>query len=131
MTSEGKVIQNRSASCHLTMKCKSPLLRSLLLIVTAFSVVAISSCEDKELVKKNEELRQRVSELEKKVDLMQINAGENPGDQTAALKKANAELSRVLGELKELDNEKVTLEATRTKLEKELHAYQKKYRINP
>ena len=109
---------------------KRTFFRSLQLILAVSAIVTLSSCEDKALVQKNEDLRQRVSELEKEVDLKQVNAGENPGDQTSALKQANVNLTKALGDLEKLDDEKVKLEAAHAKLEKELRAYQKKYRID-
>ncbi|BDS05798.1 hypothetical protein NT6N_08380 [Oceaniferula spumae] len=99
------------------------------LLCFALAAFALTSCEDKELVKKNEELRLQLSELEKKVDLMEINAGEDPGDQTAALNKTNSELRKAMAELEALDNEKDELEKKHAKMEEELRKYQKEYRI--
>lgn len=90
---------------------------------------AVTSCEDKALVQKNEDLRLQLSELEKKVDLMEINAGKDPGDQTAALNKVNGELRKALAELKALDDQKAELEKKHRELEEQLRRYQKKYRI--
>jgi outer membrane murein-binding lipoprotein Lpp len=93
------------------------------------SICLFSSCEDKAMIQKNEELRKQVSELEKEVDLLEINAGDDPGDQTAAIERANTELTTALGELEKLDGEKVKLEDAHTKLEKEFRIYQRKYQI--
>lgn len=104
---------------------------NLLFRVTLAGVAAITftSCEDKALVQKNEQLRQRVSELEQEVGLLEINAGENPGDQTQAIKQANDDLGRALAELAKLDGEKEKLEASHVKLEKDFRDYQKKYQL--
>ena len=99
-------------------------------VVVAMSIiVSLSSCEDKALIEKNKELRQQLSELDKKVDILEVNAGEDPGDQTKALQATNAELSEALERLKELDGEKEQLEAAHLKMENELRAYKKKYQI--
>ena len=98
-------------------------------IVSAFTCFLFSSCEDEELVKKNEELRVQLSELEKKADMAEINAGEDPGDQTEAVKKVNEELNQALSKLEELDNEKTAIEKQQSVAEKELRDYQSKYRI--
>lgn len=104
--------------------------RALLRItVVAFAVLSVTSCEDEILVKKNLELRQQLSDLEKKVDILEINAGEDPGDQTLGLKKANAELAKALEDLKRLDAEKEKLEKSRAAMEKDLRDYQKRYKI--
>ena len=92
-------------------------------------IVLLSSCEDKALILKNKDLRQRLSELERKVDILEVDAGEDPGDQTEAIKTANAELSTALKKLKDLDDEKERLEATHLKKEKELRNYKKTYQI--
>jgi cell division protein FtsB len=109
------------------MKSYFNLLFRVTLAVVA--VVTFSSCEDKALVQENEQLRQRVSELKKEVDLLEINAGENPGDQTHAIKQANDDLGRALAELEKLDDEKEKLETAHVKLEKDLRDYQKKYQL--
>lgn len=80
-------------------------------------------------MQKNEDLRVQLNELEKKADLMEISAGENPGDQSAALDKVNVELRSALKELESLDNQKDELEKKHRELEKQLRSYQKKYRI--
>ena len=98
------------------------------LLATGF-LGMISSCEDKAMVQKNEELRQRVSELEKEVDILQVNAGENPGDQSSSINRANKELTTALSELEKLDGEKEKLEETHAKMEKDLRDYQRKYQI--
>lgn len=98
-------------------------------VVAMNIVVSLSSCEDKALIQKNKELRQQLSELDRKVDILEVNAGEDPGDQTKALQTANAELSEAMERLKELDGEKERLEATHMKMEKELRDYKRKYQI--
>ncbi len=108
---------------------KSYLSLPIRMVFGAVAVVTLSSCEDKALVQKNEQLRQQVSELEKEVDLLEINAGENPGDQSKAIKQANDELRSALGELEKLDDEKGKLDAAHVKLEKDLRNYQKKYQL--
>lgn len=100
-----------------------------LFVLSSLCLLLASSCEDKALVKKNQELRERISELEKEVDVLQINAGEDPGDQTEAIEKANKELRQALAELEKLDAEKEQFEADHAKMEKELREYQKKYRV--
>ena len=87
------------------------------------------SCEDKELVKKNEELRVKLNETKKQADLMEINAGEDPGDQSGEIAKVNEDLTNTLNKLKELDQQKEAVEEKQRVLEEELRAYQKKYRI--
>ena len=89
----------------------------------------LTSCENKALVQKNQELREQLTDLEKQVSLLQISAGKDPGDQTAALKKANDELVKALEQLEQLDDERESLEESCAKTEKELRAYQKKYTI--
>lgn len=108
---------------------KSKAFFSAKLFLLLFAIGSFSSCEDKALIQKNEELRKRVSELEKEVDILQINAGENPGDQTASIKQANKDLAKALGELEQLDAEKEKLEEAHAKMEKELRDYQRKYQI--
>lgn len=98
-------------------------------LAVASALLIMSSCEDKELVEKNESLRARVNELEKEVDMQKLNAGDDPGDQTEGLELANADLRRALSELERLDEEKTELEESHAKLERELRAYQRKYRI--
>ncbi|NWK56919.1 hypothetical protein HW115_14945 [Verrucomicrobiaceae bacterium N1E253] len=92
-------------------------------------VLLVSSCEDEQLVAENQKLRQELSDLEKKVDLLKINAGEDPGDQTAAIKKANEELEQAMETIKRLDEEKAELESKHAAAEKDFRDYQKKYRI--
>ncbi len=99
------------------------------LLSAALACVLFSSCENKELVEKNEELRVKLSELVKKADLAEINAGEDPGDQTEALTKVNAELAQTLSQLEQLDNERDAIEKKQIELEKELRTYKSKYRI--
>jgi len=106
-----------------------PLISHATYIAFALACFLFTSCEDKALVKKNEDLRLQLSEVEKKADLMEINAGEDPGDQTEALKKVNGELRKALSKLEELDDEKEELEKKQKALEEELRRYQKKYRI--
>jgi len=108
---------------------KRPLLISLQAFLALICLFAVTSCEDKVLVKKNEELRLQLSELEKEVDLLKISAGVDPGDQTSALKKVNGELREAMAELESLDNEKEKLEKKHAEVEEELRKYQKKYRI--
>lgn len=103
-------------------------------LILRFSCIALvgcfcSSCEDKELIQKNEELRLQLSEIEKKADIAEINAGQDPGDQTEALKKVNEELSQTISKLDTLDKEKEAIEKKQAELEKELREYQGKYRI--
>ena len=110
---------------------KLPFNAFLQCIVVTFTFLSLASCEevDEALVKKNQNLRQKLSEIEKKVDILEINAGEDPGDQTVALKKANDELAKALEALKQQDEEKEKLEKAHAKMEKDLRDYQKKYRI--
>lgn len=98
-------------------------------ILGGVAVVAFSSCEDKALTQKNEQLRQRLSELEREVDLLEIGAGENPGDKTQEVKRVNDDLGRALAELEKLDHEKERLETAHAKLEKDFRDYQKKYQL--
>ncbi|MCP5535295.1 MAG: hypothetical protein H7A51_03560 [Akkermansiaceae bacterium] len=100
------------------------------LVLSAFAVFLLTSCEDKALVRKNEDLRKQVSELEEQVGLLEMEIGEDPGDQTALISEANSALKKALEQLEQLDNEKMDLEASHEKLEKEFRDYQKKYPIN-
>lgn len=88
-----------------------------------------TSCEDKEAIQKNEELRVQIVELEKKIGLMEIEAGEDPGDQSVHLKHANEELAKALKTLESLDDEKTALEEQQKQLVKEFRAYQQKYQV--
>lgn len=92
-------------------------------------LLGLASCEDKELVRKNEELRQRVAELQKKVDILKIEAGEDPGDQTQEIKRVSEELRKALAKLEELDGERDKLEAVHAAKEKEFREYQRKYPV--
>ena len=91
--------------------------------------MCVISCEDKALVQKNEQLRQRVSELEKEVDILKINAGEDPGDQTEAIKATSESLRKTIAKLEELDGEREKLEQIHTAKEKEFRDYQRKYPV--
>jgi cell division protein FtsB len=92
-------------------------------------VVSLTSCDDDALVAQNQKLRQQLSQLEKEVDLLKINAGEDPGDQSTAIKKSNADLAKALAKLEQLDDERERLETSHAAREKEFRDYQKKYQI--
>lgn len=109
------------------MKLSYSALPRLFLALLPFGL--LTSCEDEALILKNKELRQELNELEKQVDLLEINAGEDPGDQTEKLKRANEELAKAMEELQELDAEKEKLEASHAELEEDLREYQRKYKI--
>jgi len=98
-------------------------------VVAVCIVFSLASCEDEVLVKKNQDLRQQLSELEKKVDMLEINAGEDPGDQAVELKIVNEAVAKALVQLKEQDEEKEALEKEHAEMEKKLRAYQRKYQI--
>ncbi|MDG0993800.1 MAG: hypothetical protein P8O22_03605 [Akkermansiaceae bacterium] len=103
---------------------------NLLSLPLALTLVAIfTSCEDKALVEKNEQLRQRVSELEKEAEILKISAGEDPGDQTNAIKETGDELRKTLIKLEELDAERQKLEQAQTRQEKGFRDYQRKYPV--
>lgn len=97
--------------------------------LAAICVVAFSSCEDKALIQKNEKLRVEISELEKKVSMLEVEAGEDPGEQTELLKQSNEALRLKMEELEKLDAEKERLESEHVKLEKDFREYQGKYKI--
>ena len=86
-------------------------------------------CEDKALIQKNDDLKVEISELEKELDTLKIEAGEDPGDQSAKLESANTSLASELEKLKALDEQVEKLEAERIKLEEEMLAYKKQYKI--
>lgn len=86
-------------------------------------------CEDKALMQKNDDLKVEISELKKELDKLKIEAGEDPGDQSAKLESANVELASELEKLKALDKQVEKLEAERIKLEEEMLAYKKQYKI--
>ena len=86
-------------------------------------------CEDKALIQKNDDLKVEISELEKELDTLKIEAGEDPGDQSAKLESANESLAAELEKLKALDEQVEKLEAERIKLEEEMLAYKKQYKI--
>lgn len=108
---------------------KSPFFIFCRVFVAMGVVLSFTSCEDKALIQKNKELRQELSGLERKVDLLKLSAGEDPGDQTEAIKVANTELSDALEQIKTLDGEKERIEAAHEKMEKDLREYKKKYQI--
>jgi len=109
------------------MKLSCPMIFRFAL--AAIFVFACSSCEDKALIQKNEKLRLEISELEKEVSYLEIEAGEDPGDQSAAIEQTNKNLTKALKELEELDDERMEQEQAHTKLEKEFRDYQRKYQI--
>ena len=111
----------------IPMKLSYPMIFRFAL--AAMSLVAFSSCEDKALIQKNEKLRVEVSELEKEVSYLEIQAGEDPGDQSAAIEQTNKNMTKALEELERLDDERVKQEQAHKELEKEFRDYQKKYQI--
>lgn len=96
-------------------------------IIAIAATISLSSCQDKALVKKNEDLRQQVTELKEKISTLEAQAGEDPGDQTASLNEVNENLLKTLDELKGLDEQKQSLEEKYTQMEKDLEAYKRKY----
>ncbi|MFK7909267.1 MAG: hypothetical protein AB8F34_01555 [Akkermansiaceae bacterium] len=92
-------------------------------------MAGLTSCEDKALVQKNEQLRQKVNELEKEADIAKLSAGEDPGDQSEAIKTTSTEHQKTLAKLEELDAEREKLEKELVQKEKEFRAYQKKYPV--
>ena len=97
--------------------------------LSLFCLFALSSCEDKELVKKNEALLNQITELETKIASIEAQVGEDPGDQEANLKHANENLASTLNKLQKLDSKKEQLAAQLATTEKEFQDYQNKYKI--
>ena len=97
--------------------------------LSLFCLLALSSCEDKELVKKNEALLNQITELETKIASIEAQVGEDPGDQEANLKQANENLASTLNKIQELDSKKEQLAAQLVTTEKEFQDYQNKYKI--
>lgn len=89
----------------------------------------LPACEDKALLKKDEELNQYIKELKKEIEFLQADAGENPGDQSQMIASFSEILDKAKTEKKNLENQKDILERDHAKMESQYSDYKKSYPI--
>jgi hypothetical protein len=89
----------------------------------------LPACEDRALLKKDEELNQYIKELKKEIEFLQADAGKNPGDQSQMIASFSEILDKAKTEKKNLENQKDILERDHAKMESQYSDYKKSYPI--
>jgi|GEM_PF-3937418 len=99
--------------------------RSLLLFL---AVLFVSSCEDGNLVRQNEQLSDRVEETKKELALLKADIENRQDAQSPDIQQSNTALEKSLKDLESLKNERAELDKKHAELKKKLAMQSKEFK---
>ncbi|MBK1791076.1 hypothetical protein [Persicirhabdus sediminis] len=88
------------------------------------------SCEDKELIAEHEKLQQEVLAYEQRVDQLESEIIEDPGDQSKIIQSGEASIKEIEANIQALEEEKANIEAEKQEIQKEFDEYKSQYKIH-
>lgn len=120
------IFSNDVLSLPRPMKLRFSMPAKLVLLLIA--VLFLPSCDDKDLVRNNEELSERIAQIKK--ELKQLEAGVESGVdvEAADIKRSDMALKKTLENLQDLKDEKLRLDEKHIELKRELQKRNEEYR---